>query len=235
VLLALSANSPYSWGVDTGYASWRSQTWSRWPSAGPPEEFGDAAGYRAATEALIETGAAVDRGMLYFDARLAETYPTIEIRVADVGPEAESAVLIAALARALVETSATAWAAGAPVASVAVGARARRDPGEPGRDGLSGKLVHPEAARLVPAREAVAALVDHVADALVEAGDREQVDALMAQMLGACGATRQRSVFEAHGVARGSRRRPAGPDRVVLSRAVRRGRCLRAMGGAEAT
>jgi carboxylate-amine ligase len=68
-----------------------------------------------------------------------------------------------------------------------------------GRDGLSGKLVHPEAARLVPAREAVAALVDHVADALVEAGDREQVDALMAQMLGACGATRQRSVFEAHG------------------------------------
>ena len=34
VLLAVSANSPYSRGRDTGYASWRTQIWTRWPSHG---------------------------------------------------------------------------------------------------------------------------------------------------------------------------------------------------------
>ena len=37
VLLAVSANSPYNEGLDTGYASWRTQLWSTWPSAGPTE------------------------------------------------------------------------------------------------------------------------------------------------------------------------------------------------------
>ncbi|MCW2842507.1 MAG: hypothetical protein JWN22_423, partial [Nocardioides sp.] len=45
-LLAVSANSPYADGADTGHASWRSQVWSRWPSAGPTEAFGSLAGYR---------------------------------------------------------------------------------------------------------------------------------------------------------------------------------------------
>ena len=43
VLRAMSVNSPYCHGRDTGYASWRSQVWGRWPSAGPTEAFGDPA------------------------------------------------------------------------------------------------------------------------------------------------------------------------------------------------
>src|SRR6478736_8109838 len=37
VLLAVSANSPFADGRDTGYASWRAQLWRRWPSAGTTE------------------------------------------------------------------------------------------------------------------------------------------------------------------------------------------------------
>ena len=40
ILLAVSTNSPYDEGRDTGYASWRTQLWSTWPSAGPTEPFG---------------------------------------------------------------------------------------------------------------------------------------------------------------------------------------------------
>jgi carboxylate-amine ligase len=199
VLLALSANSPYSWGIDTGYASWRSQTWSRWPSAGPPEEFGDASGYRAAAQALIETGAAIDAAMLYFDVRLAESYPTVEIRVADVGAEVEGSVLVAALARGLVTTAAGAWQRGEP----SPGWRAelvRAATWRAARDGLSDKLVHPETGRLVRAREAVDALVRHVAVALDAAGDRGDVDRLLADLASrGAGSARQRSVFEANG------------------------------------
>ena len=43
-LLALSANSPFWNGEVTGFASWRSQSFGRWPSNGPTELFGSASG-----------------------------------------------------------------------------------------------------------------------------------------------------------------------------------------------
>ena len=104
-LLALSANSPYWQDEDTSYASYRHVALGLWPSAGPTEEFGDEAGYDAAVAHLINSGAALDEGMIYFDARLSARYPTVEIRAADVTPRLSSAVMVAALCRALVETA----------------------------------------------------------------------------------------------------------------------------------
>lgn len=106
VLAALSANSPVHRGEETGYASYRTVLWGQWPTAGPTGAFGSLAAYRAQAAALVESGAAMDEGMLYFDARLSASYPTVEIRVCDVCPDVEDAVTIAALARALVETAA---------------------------------------------------------------------------------------------------------------------------------
>ena len=57
ILLAASANSPYDEGRDTGYASWRTELWSTWPSAGTTEPFGSLAGYRRACERMIASGA----------------------------------------------------------------------------------------------------------------------------------------------------------------------------------
>ena len=126
VLLAMSANSPFWNGVDSGYASYRSQVWQRWPTAGPTGTFGSAAAYRQVIDDLVATGAALDRAMIYFDARLSERYPTLEIRVADVCLRAEDTVLIGALARALVETSAREAADGVGVPDGAAGGAARR-------------------------------------------------------------------------------------------------------------
>ena len=56
--------------------------------------------------------------MIYFDARLSHKYPTVEIRVADVCLHAEDSVLIAGLARALVETAAREAADGRPPPAV---------------------------------------------------------------------------------------------------------------------
>ena len=84
VVLALSANSPFSDGRDTGYASYRSQLWVRWPSAGPTDVFGTPAAYEALVASMVDSGVLLDDGMVYFDARLSHRYPTVEIRVADV-------------------------------------------------------------------------------------------------------------------------------------------------------
>src|SRR5579875_178642 len=111
-LLALSANSPFWQGRDSRYASYRHQAWGRWPSTGPTEWFGTADAYDDTVRQMVATGTLLDTGMVYFDARLSQRYPTIEIRVADVCLHADDAVAIAGLARALVETAARAWRRG---------------------------------------------------------------------------------------------------------------------------
>jgi glutamate---cysteine ligase / carboxylate-amine ligase len=109
ILLALSANSPFWQGRDSAYASFRYQVWGRWPSSGPTAVFGSARAYQETVRQMVATGTVLDPGMAYFDARLSERYPTLEIRIADVCLQADDAVLIAALARALAQTEARRW------------------------------------------------------------------------------------------------------------------------------
>lgn len=169
-LLALSANSPFWQGADTGYDSWRHQVWGRWPSSGPTELFGSAKAYRTTVEALLATGALLDEGMIYFDARLSRHYPTVEIRVPDVCLNADDAVLMAALVRALVDTAAGAWRDGDPPDPVRADLM-RLAMWRAGRSGLRDDLVHPSTRRAVPAHQVVGALLDHLAPALDRSGD----------------------------------------------------------------
>lgn len=196
LLVALSANSPYSSGVDTGYASWRQQVWTRLPSAGQAEPFGTVEEYRRVAEALVATGAALDEGMLYFDARPAADLPTVEIRVADACTEVQQTLLVAALSRALVETVAGLEPPAPAIRTDLLRAAHWRA----ARFGTDGELVHPVTGDLVPAADAVAVLVDTVGPALDVAGDRRLVeDALSRIAATGTGARRQRSVQERTG------------------------------------
>ncbi|KHL10528.1 carboxylate-amine ligase [Mumia flava] len=194
IVRALAANSPFADGDDTGHASWRTQLWDRWPSAGPVEPFGDLAGYRRAVADLIETGAAVDEGMVYFDARLARSLPTVEVRVADVCTDVSDATVVAGLIRGLVETAARDHAAGGPVPPWRVdllrGARWHA-----ARYGVSADLVDPVARSRRPALEVVDTLLDHVGEALADAGDTALVTAGVQRIVHeGNGADRQRAV-----------------------------------------
>ncbi len=208
VLLALSANSPFWDGADTGYSSFRTQVWYRWPTAGPTAPFGDAATYRAVVDDLVASGTILDTGMIYFDARLSARYPTVEVRVADVCLDVEDAVLQAALVRALAQTAAT-GAAPVPQPRTEL---LRLASWRAGRTGLSGDLVHPLTARPAPAAAVVHALLDHVAPALADAGDLERVTARLDHLLDAgTGADVQRGW-----------RRQGSDDGDLLARAVER-------------
>ncbi|MBM9469040.1 carboxylate-amine ligase [Nakamurella leprariae] len=196
-ILALSANSPFFQGQDTGYASYRTMLWGRWPTAGPTERFGDPARYRQVVDTLIASGAALDTGMIYFDARLSASYPTVEVRVADVCTDVDDAVAVAVLIRALVETAVRDWRSGVPAPDVRVevlrGAAWRA-----ARSGLAGELFDVRAGRLLPALDAVGALVDRVGPALSATGDRALVDASLQRWAAVgTGADRQRAAAAA--------------------------------------
>jgi glutamate---cysteine ligase / carboxylate-amine ligase len=190
VLVALSANSPFADGADTGYASYRHLVWNSWPTAGVTAPFDGAAGYHDTVQQLIASGAARDRGMIYFDARLSATYPTVEIRVCDVVADPADVAVLAALCRALVSTAATAGQRSSvrPELLRAAGWRAARW-------GMTGDLVDLRARpRTVPAWELVDALLDTVGAALESAGDTERTkDGLARIRKHGTGAERQRA------------------------------------------
>ncbi len=182
LLIALSANSPYLHGEDTGYAAFRTMLWGQWPTAGPGQPFGDVGTYHALREELISSGAALDDGMLYFDARLSARYPTVEIRVADVCVRPDDSVLVAALGRALVDEAARRWRAGQRPPHLRV-ELLRAAQWRAARYGTSGKLFDVASGRPRPAAEAAAALVDWCDDALRASGDLERVKVLLADVI----------------------------------------------------
>jgi carboxylate-amine ligase len=199
VIVAMSANSPFWQGRDTRYAGYRTQVWARWPAAGPVDVHHSPESYHALVEALLGTGALLDRGMVYFDARLSAKYPTVEVRVADVAQDVRHTVLVAGLARALVDTAVADWRQGRPAPEVpALVLRAAT--WRASRFGLGDDLVHPLTDELAAAARVVSDLVDHVAPALRENGDLDLVGEAIDRLLAAgTGADHQRQAHARRG------------------------------------
>ncbi len=194
VLVAMSTNSPFWQGGDTGYAGYRSQVWARWPSAGPVEVHGSPDRYHALVASLLATGAVLDQGMVYFDARLSASYPTVEVRVADVAQDVRHTVLVAGLVRGLVDTAAAEWRDGRSAPDVPA-ALLRAANWTASRHGLGDQLVHPATGQQVSATRVVADLMEHVTPALAANDDLEAVGALVDRLLGSgTGADEQRRV-----------------------------------------
>ncbi|MCH5672188.1 glutamate--cysteine ligase 2 [Streptomyces gilvus] len=195
VLAALSSNSPFWQGQDTRYASYRSRVWQRWPSAGPTEVFGSAERYHRRVADMVASGVILDEGMVYFDVRLSQQYPTVELRVADVCLHADTAVLVALLARGLVETAAREWRAGREPVDHSV-SLLRLAAWRAARSGLEEELLHPATMRRMPAESVVADLLEHVGEALEATGDLERARTSCARLLeGDTGAGVQRRLL----------------------------------------
>ena len=195
-LLALSANSPYWHGLDTGFASYRMQVWQRWPTAGMPPLLGSRREYDALIDELVQTGTIEDPTYLYWYVRPSARHATVEFRVCDVCLDLEDTIAIAGLVRALAWTCARDARDGAPVpgrSREAMEAAMWRA----ARYGLSGELVDAVDPIARPAAEVVRQLVAHVRDGLDEHGDRELVEELVERVLRrGNGAQRQRARLE---------------------------------------
>jgi carboxylate-amine ligase len=140
--------------------------------------------------------------MLYFDARLSENQPTLEVRILDAVTHADDVGLLAALVRALVETAVRQWSAGEPpLPWRSEELRAAR--WRAARHGLADDLLDPRDHELRPAREVLEALVELVSARLADAGDTERVRAGVERVLGATGASRQRAAYERTGSVEG--------------------------------
>ncbi|SDP71575.1 carboxylate-amine ligase [Lentzea jiangxiensis] len=184
-LLALSANSPYHLGEDTGYASWRSMVWSRWPVSGPPPHWDGPDHYDRTVQALINSEALVDRAMVYWDVRPSAEHPTVEVRVADIPQLAAEVPVLAELVRALVVTEPSERRVDDSVLRAACWRASR--------DGVDGLAADPHTGKLSPAFDRAVSLVEHVGAALRDRGTLSTVERQIDWLRhNGCGAARQR-------------------------------------------
>jgi carboxylate-amine ligase len=193
VLLALTVNSPFN-GTDTGYASWRYQEWSRWPSAGPPPVFSGLDEYEATVDTMLRAGALMDRAMIYWDVRLSERHPTLEFRIADVAAVPEDAALLATLIRGLVARALDTEGSPPELPQAVLRANLWRA----SREGVTGSTLHPVTGELGPVQSQVDDLVEYLRPVL--GGDLEFVKAGVARLREqGTGAARQRAAFARRG------------------------------------
>lgn len=198
-LLALSGNSPFWHGVDTGFDSYRTEVWQRWPTAGMPPTLEDREDFEDRVDELSAIGAVDDATNLYWYVRPSVRWPTVEFRPCDVCLYAEDSVALALLIRALVWTAESEAARGAPMLERS---REAADAAmwRAARYGLSGHLVDAYEDRVQPAVEVVDQLLDHVDQGLRAHGDREFVRDQVARIIdGGNGARWQRRRLEALG------------------------------------
>ena len=101
VVLALSANSPWLAGELTGMVSNRAPVLAELPRAGMPPAFGSYAAWEAWVERLVGLGIFQDETRIWWDARPAPQFGTLEIRIADQPTDVRRSAAFAALLQAL--------------------------------------------------------------------------------------------------------------------------------------
>lgn len=156
LLVALSANSPFAQGRDTGFASTRTVTFDRFPRTGPPRAFASYGDYVAAIDTLIASGALPDPTFLWWDVRLRPPLGTVEVRAMDAQSRiAEIAPLVAlvqSLARLELEEPTDQPDSGAELIAENRFLAAR--------DGLDARLIDPATGKLTSARVLLRSLID---------------------------------------------------------------------------
>jgi carboxylate-amine ligase len=195
LLLALSANSPYWRGRDSGFASMRTPIFSMFPRVGIPRHFGRYASYVRVVDLMLRCGAVADPGFLWWDARLQPRLGTLEVRVMDAQASVADAAALTAVIQCLVRRHADAERVGATEAEVLDENRFLA-----ARDGMRAQLIDGPTGRRRAIGDALTALLDGCRPFAVALGCTAEL-AAAAALATDPGDARQRRLAARHGLA----------------------------------
>jgi carboxylate-amine ligase len=202
LLLALSSNSPFWRGDETGMMSARTPVFRAFPRVGIPPHYGSWEIYSRRVELMMEAGAIEDYTYLWWDVRPHPNLGTVETRVFDQQTRLEHTLALAAMTLALCHRLAALFDGGEPLVETPteliddnkVRAALR---------GLEGQLVDFPRMRQVPAPEMVRHLLSELAGDAEELGCAEEMAGIEDLIEAGTGARRQLRMYERNGDLRG--------------------------------
>jgi carboxylate-amine ligase len=188
LLLALSANSPFWQGRETGLASTRTPMFGAFPRVGLPRAFADYDDYVESIDLLLRCGAFPEPTFLWWDVRLQPRWGTVEVRIMDAQITVEDSAGLVALVQSLVHLEIS---EGAEAPSHEVPELLAENRFLAARDGMKAQFLDSGLEGQVSARDALAMTLDACAPHADQLGCRDELEA--ARKLGRHpGAERQR-------------------------------------------
>jgi carboxylate-amine ligase len=197
-ILALTVNSPFWTGFESGLKSYRSKVFERFPRTNIPDPFQSWSEYEAYVNLLIKTKCIDNAKRIWWDIRPHPNFPTLEIRICDLPMTVDETVAIAALIQAI---AAKLFALYRKNLSFRTYSRAliMENKWRAVRYGLDGKLIDFGKQKEKNTRDLIRELLMFVDDVVDDLGSREQLNYINTILDNGTGAARQLRVYEESG------------------------------------
>lgn len=197
-ILALSTNSPFWLGMDTGLKSYRCKVFDKFPRTNIPDQFASYGEYERFVKLLIKTNCIDNAKKIWWDIRPHPNFPTLEFRICDVPMRADETIAITALIQA---TMLKLWKLHSKNQSFRIYNRAllMENKWRAARYGIDGKMIDFGKETEVPVRDLILEYLELIDDVVDELGSREEINYIHRILEEGTGADRQLRVFQETG------------------------------------
>ena len=194
-IFALSTNSPFWEGRNTGYKSFRTKVFDKFPRTGLPEYFDSVQSYDNFLETLVKTNCIDNPKKIWWDLRLHPFYNTIEFRICDMSLTVDETICIVAIIQAVVAKlyKLTVVNTSFNIYRLAL---IKENKFRAARYGVQGKMIDFGLKQEVTTADLILELLDFIDDVVDELGSREEINYVHTILSGGTGAAKQLAVFE---------------------------------------
>jgi carboxylate-amine ligase len=197
-ILALSTNSPFWLGMNTGLKSYRCKVFDKFPRTNIPDYFPSWGEYENFIKLLIKTNCIDNAKKIWWDIRPHPFFNTLEFRVCDIPMRADETIALAALIQATIAKLYKLYSANQGF-RLYRRALIMENKWRAARYGLDGKLIDFGKQKEVPARDLVHEYLDFIDDVVDELDSREEINYIHEILERGSGADRQLRVFQETG------------------------------------
>jgi glutamate---cysteine ligase / carboxylate-amine ligase len=197
-ILALSTNSPFWLGMNTGLKSYRCKVFDKFPRTNIPDYFPSYGEYENFIKLLIKTGCIDNAKKIWWDIRPHPFFNTIEFRICDIPMRVDETIALAALIQATVAKLYKLYEANQGF-RLYRRALIMENKWRAARYGLNGKMIDFGKQIQVPVRDLILEYLKFVDDVVDELGSREEIEYVHKILEMGSGADRQLQVFEKTG------------------------------------
>jgi carboxylate-amine ligase len=197
-ILALSTNSPFWLGMNTGLKSYRCKVFDKFPRTNIPDYFPSWSEYENFIKLLIKTGCIDNAKKIWWDIRPHPFFNTIEFRVCDIPMRVDETIALAALIQATIAKLFKLYSANQGF-RLYRRALIMENKWRAARYGLNGRMIDWGKQTQVPVRDLILEYLEFIDDVVDELDSRAEIEYVHRIMEMGSGADRQIRVFEETG------------------------------------